>query len=166
MKNFKFFIVGIFLLMATVSLQAQENKEAKKAEDVDEMPIYPGCEANGDQAQKKACTEAALLKYVYQKLIYPTIAREKGIEGLVVVGFVVNKEGRIENVSIKKDIGGGCGEEVARVINSLNDSDTPWTPGKLDGKAVKVLYYFPVRFRLEGEEKKEKKRKWWQPKKN
>ena len=87
----------------------------------------------------------ALMKYVYGKIKYPNIAKEMGIEGLVVVSFVIEKDGSISDIEIKRDIGGGCGDEAVRVINGM----PKWTPGKQNGNSVRVAYNFPIRFELQ-----------------
>ena len=90
--------------------------------------------------------EKALMEYLAKNIKYPSIARENGIEGRVIVGFVVSKTGNIEQVKVIRGIGGGCDEEAAKVIKSMPN----WTPGKHNGKAVPVSYTVPVSFKLEG----------------
>lgn len=155
---------------------AEEEQEIEEEEEefeeiftvVEKMPIFPSCETAGDEQAKKVCTDKALLKYIYQNIKYPKAARENGIEGLIVVSFVVNEEGKIQDVKCIRDIGGGCGEESVRVIASMNEKNMVWTPGTQRGKAIKVKYNMPIRFRLPGKLRKEesKKRKWWQRKRN
>lgn len=88
--------------------------------------------------------EAALLAYVGQNINYPPTAREALIEGTVVIRFVVDREGRVRDVEILKDIGGGCGSEALRVVSSLGQ----WKPGEQNGKPVSVRYVLPIRFKL------------------
>jgi periplasmic protein TonB len=90
--------------------------------------------------------EAALQKYLYGNIKYPAIARENGIEGRVVVKFVVTKNGEIQNAQVVRGIGGGCDEEALRVVKSMPN----WKPGKHNGKAVNVTFTLPVTFKLEG----------------
>jgi periplasmic protein TonB len=90
--------------------------------------------------------ERALLAFLGKNLKYPAIARENGIEGNVVVRFVVSKTGEVRNAEVLRGIGGGCDAEALRVVNSM----PKWNPGKNNGKAVNVTYTLPVRFKLEG----------------
>ncbi len=90
--------------------------------------------------------EKALLTFLAKNLKYPAIARENGIEGNVVVRFVVSKTGEVKNAEVLRGIGGGCDAEALRVVNSM----PRWNPGKNNGKAVNVTYTLPVRFKLEG----------------
>ncbi|MEL7121031.1 MAG: energy transducer TonB [Bacteroidota bacterium] len=117
---------------------------------VEQMPRFPGCESTaGDNKAKKACADQELLKFIYANIRYPSIARENGIEGSVVVQFVVETDGRVNKVEILRDIGGGCGEEAARVIELMNTLPDKWTPGKQRGVAVRVSYVMPVKFKME-----------------
>ena len=69
---------------------------------VENMPTFPGCGDLPTEGERKKCSDNKLLKYVYQNLKYPTIARENGIEGLVVARFVVGKDGEIRDIEIVK----------------------------------------------------------------
>ena len=94
---------------------------------VEDMPRFPGCEDVGlTKKEKKTCADKALLKYIYSKIKYPIIASQNGIEGTVVLDFIVEKTGKISNIKILKEIGGGCGNEVLKVVNDMPD----WTSGQ------------------------------------
>lgn len=86
----------------------------------------------------------ALYKYLANNLKYPTLAEENGITGKVYITFIVNTDGTISNVSILKDIGGGCGQEAKRVVENM----PKWKTGKQNGKYVRVKYSIPVIFDL------------------
>jgi protein TonB len=116
---------------------------------VEQMPRFPGCEDFvGSNLQKYQCGQQKLLEYIYDKVRYPKVAREAGLEGPVVVRFVVEKDGRISNPEVLRDIGGGCGAEVERVVKSMNAMDQLWTPGKQRGVPVRVQFTLPVYFKL------------------
>ena len=116
---------------------------------VEQMPRFPGCEDKATEAEKKSCADAAMLQYIYKNLKYPAIARENGVEGGVVLQFVVEKDGSIGEVKIVRDIGAGCGAAAESVIQGMNNMGKKWTPGKQRGRPVKVLYTLPVKFKLE-----------------
>lgn len=101
---------------------------------VEVMPEFPG-------------GQAAMMKFINRNLRYPPEARENGIEGKVVVQFVVSDKGRISDVQVLHDIGGGCGQEVVHVIRSM----PLWKPGTQNNVPVNVYYKLPVSFLL-GEE--------------
>jgi len=118
---------------------------------VESMPRFPGCEnQNASTKEKEECSKMELLKYLYGQLKYPAIARENGVEGMVVIRFVVTKKGGIDQVEILRDIGGGCGEAAKNVILSMKEMPEKWTPGKQRGRPVSVYYTLPVKFKLEG----------------
>lgn len=114
----------------------------------EEMPRFPGCEDVSDKAERKICAQQNMLKYIYQEINYPTIARETGIEGTVVVRFYVDEQGNIKAPEIIKEIGGGCGKEAMRVVKKMNELPDRWTPGKQRGRAVKVYFNLPVKYKL------------------
>jgi TonB family protein len=98
---------------------------------VDKVPEFPG-------------GPAAFNKFVADNLRYPAIARENSIEGTVVLNFVVEEDGRITNIEIRRDIGNGCGTEAVRLVRAM----PKWVPGQHKGRAVRVMYTLPVLFKL------------------
>ena len=117
---------------------------------VEQMPRFPGCEdeAGGNQ-EKYQCAQKKLLEFIYKNIKYPAIARENGIQGRVVVQFVVEKDGTITDANVVRDIGAGCGEEALRVVGMMNSMPQRWTPGKQRGKSVRVQFTLPVSFKLQ-----------------
>ncbi len=111
---------------------------------VEEMPQFSGCEAVKDKAARTQCAQQKMLDFIKKNLVYPAVARENGIQGSVVVSFVVERDGSITDVKIIRDIGGRCGEEAVRVIKMM----PKWKPGKQRGIPVRVQFYLPVRFIL------------------
>lgn len=87
----------------------------------------------------------ALSKYLGENIKYPALAKENNIEGRVFVSFVVEKDGRVANVKILRDIGGGCGAEAVRVVKAM----PKWKPGKQRGKPVRTQFNLPVQFGLQ-----------------
>ncbi|MFK7810391.1 MAG: energy transducer TonB [Saprospiraceae bacterium] len=116
---------------------------------VEEMPRFPGCEDKTDKAERKKCATEKMLQFIYKNIKYPPIARENGVEGTTVIRFYVDKDGTVKSPEILKDIGAGCGTEAKRVVQMMNKMGQKWIPGKQRGKAVKVYFNLPVRFRLE-----------------
>ena len=97
---------------------------------------------------KQQCAEKKLLDYIYSNLNYPRLAIENGIEGKATIRFVVDKEGNISDIKILQNLAGGCGQAAAKAIESMNNMPERWIPGKQRGKAVKVLYTLPIKFKL------------------
>ena len=110
---------------------------------VDEMPRFDACEGVGeDKAALKQCATEKLLRYVGERIKYPTLARENGIKGQVVIQFVVERDGSISNATIARDIGGGCGAEALRVVKGM----PLWVPGLQRSEPVRVRFTLPVKF--------------------
>lgn len=84
--------------------------------------------------------------YLAKNLRYPLEARQRGVEGTVVVVFEIHTDGSIHNVEILRGIGGGADEEAVRVVSSAPN----WEPGRQRGRAVKTRMRLPIRFKLEG----------------
>jgi TonB family protein len=137
-----------------IDVFAEEEEAEEMIEDiftvVEDMPYFPGCADLATRQERKQCTEKTLLEHVYKHLRYPTIAKENGIEGVVVISFVVDQKGAITNAKIIRDLEGGCGKEGLYAINTLNSLPKKWTPGKQRDRAVPVRYNVPIRFRLNG----------------
>ena len=129
--------VGGAVLKAKEDIAAPEPpkhvvEETKIFTVVEQMPMYPG----GD---------AALMGYLRDNIHYPTVAAENGVQGRVVVGFVVERDGSITDVSVLRGVDPSLDREAMRVVKSM----PRWTPGKQNGSAVRVKYQVPVAFRLQ-----------------
>ena len=98
---------------------------------VEQMPDFPG-------------GEGELYKYLQEHIKFPPMARESGITGTVYVRFIVDKKGKISNVTLLRGIGGGCDEEALRVVRGMPD----WKPGRQNGIPVPVYFTLPVKFIL------------------
>lgn len=102
---------------------------------VENQPEFPG----GD---------SALFMFICMNLSYPDQARDNGLEGQVMVRFVVKKDGTIGNVKLLRDIGGGCGQAVVEMVKSM----PRWKPGTQSGKPVHCEFVLPVKFQLTDDE--------------
>lgn len=117
---------------------------------VETMPRFPGCEhLNGSKADKKSCADKKMLQYIYKNIKYPAQAKEKGIDGQVVISFVVERNGDIVDARVLRGPGSGLNEEALRVVNTMNNMPEKWTPGKQRGKPVRVQYNIPIKYKLE-----------------
>lgn len=102
---------------------------------VEQMPQFPG-------------GKEALDKYLKEELRYPSDAVQQGIQGSVMVRFIVNRDGSISDAvvsrGILKDEAGVCSKEALRLVNAM----PKWVPGKLGNKNVRVYYTLPITFSL------------------
>ena len=118
-------------VIATEPVKPKE-EENKVFDVVEQMPSFPG-------------GQAALMNYLNSNIKYPVIAEENGIQGRVVVQFVVGKDGSISNVHVVKSVDPSLDKEAVRVVKSM----PRWIPGKQNGSAVRVKYTLPVTFKLQ-----------------
>ncbi len=125
----------IFLFFALISMQtvfAQPDKEKMIYDYPEQMPQYPG---GGD----------AMHHFIADNLVYPVKAREEGISGKVYVSFVVEVDGSITNVEIRRGQHELLNNEAIRLVKSMPN----WKPGSIRGKLVRTRYTLPIVFRLE-----------------
>ena len=107
----------------------KHEEESKVFDVVEQMPSFPG--GNG-----------ALLEYLATHVKYPVVAQENGVQGRVIVSFVVDS---ITDVRVVRSVDPSLDREAARVVSSM----PRWTPGKQNGSAVRVKYNVPVMFKLQ-----------------
>lgn len=119
----------------------QRNKvNLKKAEADSSYIVYtkgdrsPEYYKNGDEG---------LAEFVISEIEYPKIAKEKTIEGTVVIEFIVETNGYITGTVVKQGVNGGCTEEALRIIRQ-----TRWQPAMLNGKLIRYKTTYPITFSL------------------
>ena len=110
----------------------KHEEESKVFDIVEQMPSFPG-------------GPAALMKFLSENIKYPVVAQENGVQGRVVVAFVVERDGSITDVHIARGVDPSLDKEAVRVVKSM----PKWTPGKQNGSAVRVKFNVPVAFRLQ-----------------
>ncbi len=89
--------------------------------------------------------EAAMYKWLSENIVYPSAASEQGVQGRVVVEFVVGKDGSITNVRVLRPRHPALDKEAVRVVKAM----PKWIPGRNNGQPVKVTYTLPVTFKLQ-----------------
>ena len=99
---------------------------------IEQMPQYPG-------------GESELMSYIAKNLKYPVIAQENGIQGKVILRFVVSKSGQVDKIEVVRSLDPACDKEAVRVVKTLQR----WIPGKQNGVNVSVYYTLPIAFKLE-----------------
>jgi protein TonB len=110
----------------------KHEEESKVFDVVEQIPSFPG-------------GQGALLEYLASHVKYPVVAQENGVQGRVVVSFVVERDGSITDVRVVRSVDPSLDREAQRVVSSM----PRWTPGKQNGSAVRVKYNVPVSFRLQ-----------------
>jgi protein TonB len=107
-------------------------KEEEIFTTVEQQPEFPG-------------GVSQMYRYIGENMKYPSAAQRANVSGKVFVKFVVERDGSIGDISILKGIGFGCDEEASRVIKSM----PKWSPGRQNGRNVRVYFTMPISFRLE-----------------
>ena len=107
-------------------------EEAIPVQLVEKKPSFQGGDAN------------TFSKWVNQRLVYPEIAKENGVQGRVTLQFTVEKDGTVTKVKVLRGVDPSLDKEAVRVVSS----SPKWTPGKQRDRSVPVTYTFPVIFQL------------------
>ncbi len=115
---------------------------------VQEMPVFGDCR-DLPTAERTDCSNQAVLAFIGERVRYPALAQETNVQGTAVIRFVVEKDGSMSNLEIVRDPGAGLGEEALRVVEMMTALDRGWTPGRQQGRTVRVQFHIPVRFQLE-----------------
>jgi len=118
--------------IADIKAEITQVEEEKVYDVIEQMPQFPG-------------GESELLSYISKNLKYPVIAQENGIQGMVIVRFVVTKTGVVDKVEVLRSLDPACDREAIRVVRSLPN----WIPGKQNGVNVSVYYTLPIKYKLE-----------------
>ena len=137
-------LVLLVIVVAPARANAQ-NKKVKKAQtrkdtttddkvyDVcEQMPIFEG----GD---------AALLKYLRENLKYPDKTKDRGVQGRLIIGFIVEKDGSLTDVKVLRPVDIALDAEVLRVVKGM----PKWIPGRHNGQRVRVRYLLPTHICLQ-----------------
>ena len=115
--------------------------EAPRKAKVDEQGVYQVCEEMPDfPGGMRNC-----MNYLSKNINYPENCKKEGIQGRVIVQFVVDKNGSIQDAKVVRSIHPSLDKEALRVVENM----PKWKPGKHKGEAVKVRYTIPVMFKLQ-----------------
>ena len=141
------FVVSALILLVIVIAPARANAQDKREkttqtrkdtatddkvyEVCEQMPIFEG----GD---------AALMKYLTDSVKYPELAKKHGVQGRVVIGFIVEKDGSLTDVKVLRHVDIALDAEALRVVKGM----PKWIPGRQNEQRVRVKYNVPVSFRL------------------
>ena len=124
---------GEVLKIKEAVAQPEPKPEVEKVFDVvEQMPSFPG-------------GPSALMEWLSNNVKYPVVAQENGVQGRVVVSFVVERDGSITDVKVVRGVDPSLDREASRVVRAM----PRWIPGKQNGSAVRVKYTVPVAFRLQ-----------------
>ncbi|MDG2059993.1 MAG: energy transducer TonB [Flavobacteriales bacterium] len=109
---------------------------------VEKMPMLGDC-------KNEDCTQSEIMRFIARNFKYPEIAKANGVEGRVILEFVVEKNGKIGRVKILKGLDKHVDKAAIEVVEKLNDKKSPkFSPGRQIGKAVPVKYTVPIKCTL------------------
>ncbi len=137
-KPLSLFATLIMVCAFSLNVNAQEKKSD------DSYVVFSVVE---DEAEFPGGIDA-LGQFLASNIKYPQEAKEKEITGKVIITFVVEKDGSINDIKILRDIGYGCGEEAKRIVKLM----PKWKPAKQRGKFVRQQFVLPVNFNLASDE--------------
>ena len=129
--SLKVALMMLVLLFSFMTSTAQTKKNNMVFDVVEVMPQYPG-------------GQIAMMKYIMENIKYPEQAMKEGIQGRVTVRFIVEKDGSISDVKPVLSVHPLLNKEAVRVVKSM----PKWSPGKHNGKPVRVRFNLPVMFKL------------------
>ena len=129
--SLKVALMMLVLLFSFMTSTAQTKKNNMVFDVVEVMPQYPG-------------GQIAMLKYIMENMKYPKQAMKEGIQGRVAVRFIVEKDGSISDVKPILSVHPLLNKEAVRVVKSM----PKWSPGKQNGKPVRVRFNLPIMFKL------------------
>ena len=118
-------------------IEIEEEEFAEPFISVEQMPLLGDCE-------DEECTQNAIMKFIARNFKYPEIAKANGVEGRVILEFVVEKNGKVGRVKILKGLDKHVDKAAIEVVEKL----PVFSPGKQIGKAVPVKYTVPIKCTL------------------
>ncbi|HET9571433.1 MAG TPA: TonB family protein [Bacteroidales bacterium] len=127
-------INGVILIETKIGAAKMDSaiKSGKPLNVVEVMPQFPG-------------GEEALMSFIKQNLRYPIWDAKQGLEGRVILRFVVNKTGKVSDIEVIRGVSPGCNTEAIRVVKMMPD----WKPGTQKGIPVNVYYTLPIVYKLQ-----------------
>lgn len=123
----------------------EEEEEVFNFQVVESQPVYPGCEKEATKQAKYMCFQKSIMKHVKKNFKYPEIAKEMGIQGRVIVQFVIAKDGKIKDAKVLRGVDKNLDKEALRIVSKIPGM----SPAKQRGKPVPVSFMLPITFKLQ-----------------
>jgi TonB family protein len=136
MKYFTLIMTLGFLSILVTNLQGQEVEIFKVVQD---MPHFPSCD-NDNLHLRDECTKNKLSKYLSKNMVYSDSARMMGVDGFVVVQFIIDSTGNVRDVKVLRDMPYGCGKGVEKLIWSIGEKLEKWVPAQHNNRNVDLLW--------------------------
>lgn len=146
MKTTKYLIRKLSLLVVLVAgfslncqAQVQEDKKPERIVQSDEP------QDDAEELPRFGNAPDDLKKFLVKNIKYPNSSQKKGEQGLVLVQFIVERDGSLSNIQVVRSVSRALDKEALRVVGKMSKK---WTPGRKDGKPMRVRYTLPIQFRL------------------
>lgn len=130
---------------ATVEIMEVESEEVFNFVNVENKPIFPGCEDMATEEERFNCFNVKTRQFIGKNFEFPEMARQMGIQGKVWVSFIIEKDGRITDVAVDRGVDKLLDEEAVRVVRMF----PKMTPAKVGGRSVRMRYSLPINARLQ-----------------
>ena len=118
-------------------IEIEEEEFSEPFISVEQMPMIGDC-------KDEECTQSEIMKFISRNFKYPEIAKANGVEGRVILEFVVEKDGKVGRVKILRGLDKHVDKAAIEVVEKL----PVFSPGKQIGKAVPVKYTVPIKCTL------------------
>ena len=142
------FVVSALILLVIVFAPARANAQDKtekttqtRKDTTTDDKIYEVCE----QMPIFEGGDAALLKYLRENLKYPDNTKDRGVQGRLVIGFIVEKDGSLTDVKVLRPVDIDLDAEVLRLVKGM----PKWIPGRHNGQRVRVRHLLPIHICLQ-----------------
>lgn len=142
--NYIYYFVKVLSCINTVPEAVIQVRQMPSESSTDGAKVYAVTDCDKRPQFFNSNERHFLESWVYKYLKYPRNAIRNGIQGKVLVTFIIEKDGSVTNVEIMEGIDEDLDEEVLRVVRV----SPKWIPGKIDGKKVRVRMSLPIEFRL------------------
>jgi len=133
-----------FALCGLVATAQEEDQKALPFAEVDQKPIYPGCDGETTEEARWNCTNRSIQQFIAQNLVYPAEAKKDKLQGKVFVSMVISETGNVEDVQIHRGVHPSLDQAAMDVVRKLPKI----RPALKDGRTVRVQYTVPIDFRL------------------
>ena len=112
---------------------------------VENKPVFPGCEDLATEDERFNCFNTKIRQFVGKKFEFPEMAKQMGIQGKVWVSFIIEKDGKVSDITIERGVDKLLDDESLRVVNML----PKMIPAKVGGRSVRMRYSLPINAKLQ-----------------
>lgn len=137
------FFTALLLFSSVYAANLRNNEDQQITNDGDYVKNAVALSTSYETCPQFPGGDKALLDFIKRNMRYPKCAKEKNIEGRVLVSFYVETDGSLTNISIAKSVDSRLNKEALRIVKKM----PKWEPGQLGGEVVRMKYFLPIEFR-------------------